>query len=206
MPQECTELEKRNAFRLSNEQASRLSKECIQTALVHLMAEADIDEISISRIVKKAGVSRTVFYNNYKSKPDVLACVIAALMERQIQLTLEVITTEDRGKVFAGIFQVVREDPQQLEMLLKSGIDGSDFLNIRSFLSDQYPQLTGEIRFLLFGWGGMIRSILLDWFFQGMIEDEEEMGALCAKLSEDIMARIRAADPHFIETVAAFQH
>ena len=43
----------------SNQEANQITRESIETALLHLM-------------VKKAGVSRNAFYRNYKSKEEIL--------------------------------------------------------------------------------------------------------------------------------------
>ena len=197
MPDERTELEKRNFLRLSNEEANKLTKECIQTALIHLMAEEDIDAISISRIVKKAGVSRTAFYNNYSSKEDVLREVSSSLLEKIDRMAVEAMAEDRRTEVFTKLFQAVKEDPRQFEMLLRSGIYDSEYTNINVYVSERYPKLDAKIRRLVFALGGMVMSMLLDWFAQGMREDVPEMAELCAQLTEDILARIRSVDPGF---------
>lgn len=63
---------KAEALRLSNEELKRLTRESIQNALIILMGKKEYSEISVTEIVKKAGVSRTAYYRNYSSKDDVL--------------------------------------------------------------------------------------------------------------------------------------
>ena len=48
-----TEMEKRDMLRLSNAESNKLTRECIQTALIHLMAYKELKKISISEIAKK---------------------------------------------------------------------------------------------------------------------------------------------------------
>ncbi len=56
----------------SNSELNKLTKESIETALLFLMEKKDFNKISISELVKKAGVSRNAFYRNYKSKEEIL--------------------------------------------------------------------------------------------------------------------------------------
>ena len=67
-----TEMNRRNALRLSNEESNRLTRECIEAALIILMKENDYQSISITDIIRKAGVSRSAYYRNYSSKEDIL--------------------------------------------------------------------------------------------------------------------------------------
>ena len=56
----------------SNQEANQITRESIETALLHLMDNKDLPQISISELVRKAGVSRNAFYRNYKSKEEIL--------------------------------------------------------------------------------------------------------------------------------------
>lgn len=56
----------------SNKESNQLTRESIETALVFLLEKKDLKQISISELVKKAGVSRNAFYRNYKSKEEIL--------------------------------------------------------------------------------------------------------------------------------------
>lgn len=56
----------------SNKEINQLTKESIETALLFLLEKKDLKHISISELVRKAGVSRNAFYRNYKSKEEIL--------------------------------------------------------------------------------------------------------------------------------------
>ena len=57
---------------LSNNEANRITRESICTALLELMKTKEFKEISISELVRRAGVSRQSFYRNYKTKEDIV--------------------------------------------------------------------------------------------------------------------------------------
>lgn len=191
MLQERTEMEKRKILRLSNEESNRLSRECMQTALIYLMAKKDLDEISISELVRKAGVSRTAFYNNYSSKDEILLDLSKKLLNDMNELVAELFLSEDRCAVFQRIFQRVKEDSRLYTLLLKSGLHDREFLNVRKIIQEEYPDIDDKTKYLVYAWGGMMKSIILGWVYEGMKEPEKQMAQLCCELSEPIMNQMK---------------
>ena len=63
------------------QEANEFVKECITTALLKMLKEQDFSDITITDLVKKAGVSRISFYRNYESKEDVLRKHIHLLLK-----------------------------------------------------------------------------------------------------------------------------
>ena len=60
----------------------KITKESIVTAVVLLCAEKPFEKITVTEIVRKAGVSRTAFYRNYDSKEDVLKELGAGVIKK----------------------------------------------------------------------------------------------------------------------------
>lgn len=48
--------------------ANQIAKECLVTALIQLLKEKNLSEITISELASKAGVSRMTYYRNYTTK------------------------------------------------------------------------------------------------------------------------------------------
>ena len=53
-------------------ETKEFTKNCIMDALIQLMHTKDYNDITITDITKRAGVSRMSYYRNYKSKDDIL--------------------------------------------------------------------------------------------------------------------------------------
>lgn len=62
-------------------QANIRVKSSITNALLHLLKQKSISEISISEIIQEAGVARASFYRNYATKESVLTTLIADILE-----------------------------------------------------------------------------------------------------------------------------
>ena len=56
-------------------------KEKITTALLHLLEQKSISQITITEIIQNAGVARASFYRNYSSKESVITTLIADVLK-----------------------------------------------------------------------------------------------------------------------------
>ena len=75
--------EKQNYYlRMANEEANRITRESLQTALIYLMNEKDYKEITITELTQKAGTSRTAFYRNYQSKEDIMMEIMMEFVQK----------------------------------------------------------------------------------------------------------------------------
>lgn len=63
-------------------EANMRVKNSITKALFHLMHEKSFSDISISELIRVAGVARVSFYRNYDSKEDVLVTLIEDILEQ----------------------------------------------------------------------------------------------------------------------------
>ena len=193
MPSTKTELEKRKIVRMSNDATNRITRECIQTALLQLLNDKDIDKISISELTRRAGVSRTAFYNNYSSKEDVLVELSEDILERLTRLTIDALSNEkSRYETYLHVFKNIKSDTFHFKMLLDTGLAQRETVAISDYVTDHYPGLNPQIRKLIFAWGGMIRGVMLDWFNTDMGENIEEIAHFCADISSDIVKRIKS--------------
>lgn len=58
------------------------SKSALSQALLALLMEKDFDDISISDITKKAGLSRQTFYTNFDKREDILNYLLNSLFSK----------------------------------------------------------------------------------------------------------------------------
>ena len=161
--------------RLSNSEANRLSRESICTALILLMDTEDFDNITISGLVKKAGVSRQTFYRNYASKEDVVIEIEESL------LTMFSDSFHDpkyEGNIrawLADLFGFVRKNKKMISVLYRANL--FDMLFTKApFVIEEFMR-TNEIRthYLIVGSLGALRAIGDRWFAGGLKESDDEM-------------------------------
>ena len=128
-------------------------KEAIMQALVELMKERDISQISIKDIVARAGVGRSSFYRNFSSKEDILLQRIDALFDGiSPSRPLEVAHVRE---FMVGQFRVFKANRELFEVLQRNGL-----------LYLLYPQTNRNARRLV-DFHGLYRNPYQAAFFSG---------------------------------------
>ena len=67
---------KLSGLKAHSQEINKISKESLITSLILLMKQKPYDKITISELCIKAGVSRTAFYGNFKTKDDLLTLYV----------------------------------------------------------------------------------------------------------------------------------
>ena len=166
--------EHKDFLRLSNEESKKISKESLRIALFKLMGEKEFESISITEIVRLAGVARNAFYRNYGT----LEAILEDLEEDLICKLKEVLPkfgSED-AQAFSRFLSVIRERSQDFKILL----------TIRKSLSDR---LGSGGDYAETAWKSAFTQLVIRWFENGMTESPEEMGAILYGL----LSKIRCA-------------
>lgn len=101
-----------------------LSRECIQEALFLLMEDQSLDDITISAISTRSGISRMGFYRNYKTKNDVLDDYFTGEMHKVIARITDIkpLTAENLTPVY---FNYVYDNRDRFALALKRAGDNA---------------------------------------------------------------------------------
>lgn len=177
-----TELEKRKIRRMSNEESNQMTKECLQTALINLMAAKPFNKITITELVLQSGVSRTAFYRNYKTKEDVLN-----ELSNEIIHTLALTISEFRAHCndkswYYGIFTSVQDNAEILLLLLQSNMPIRHIFDASSLIEIVSPPATRHEHYENLAFEGGFFKILLNWLENGMQDSIDDITDFCMKL------------------------
>lgn len=92
-------------------------KEIIKSAALELFANDGYHVTSISKIARKAGISKGLMYNYFKSKEDLLSSIFHDIMKRIMDILDpdhdEVITPEEAEAFFDRFFNILIENPRE---------------------------------------------------------------------------------------------
>lgn len=149
------------------------TKSMIAEALIKLLQNDSLEDITISQITSEAQIGRNTFYNHFKKKEDILFFIINSLLNR----AKEYISSRQNPTLEEFLlwrFRLIRENPllsvlnreEDIRLILKQFRDSQDNLLNLGFNDDVYKKA-----FIL----GGIESITLHWVNKGMIETPEEM-------------------------------
>ena len=179
MAEQNNEIVSRGIVRQSNEEAKRITKECIEIALIKLLEKKDYEKISITEIVQKAGVSRTAFYSHYNSKEDVLRSTLT----QTINDIILSIPHDDPSKFsyWSAIFARVDKIKKQIELLLKSGLGTQLLLELNAAVTKNVgADSQGKYKEIFIV--GAIFNVLISWILGDKKESAEDMARICAEI------------------------
>ena len=155
------------------QEANAFVRECITTALIQMLETHSYEDISITELVKKAGVGRVSFYRNFDSKDDVLRKHLGTLLE---EWRKQYEGVKDYNLVQA-IFEHYYKNRELCILLYKRGLSHISLESVKEACGAKPEQpnvvayTSAFIAFGLYGW-------IEEWFKRGMQETPEEMAQL----------------------------
>ena len=164
----------KNVSSMSNEARNSYVIEHISQALFQLLQEKPISDIRISEICEIAGVGRMSFYRNYKSKEDVIAKKLLALIQEWGD------DFENKGdpNYFSESLILHYYNHKDLYLLLhKQGLSGMIHETILAACKLDEAESNLE-RYAKSMFAGMIWGWIDEWMRQGMPETPDELNLL----------------------------
>lgn len=166
----------KNVSPFSNEARDAYVKEHITAAILELLRDKPIGEISVSELCELAGIGRASFYRNFESKEDIVRAHIHQIFQ---EWTSEANEKENRplsellGLMFAH-FEKHRDfygllNERGLIYLLKDVITGLCGLKPGLPKVDAYAKAYAA--YTLYGWVEV-------WFQRGMVDTAEEIAEM----------------------------
>lgn len=184
------EMKRRNALRLSNEESNRLTRESIESALLLLMEKADFETISITDIIRKAGVSRSAYYRNYTSKEDILLNVFNEAAKTIVSAMSESIAHRNASDCYQILFEKVWESRKLFEIIDKARMVYKFQTSVnRRYLSLLTQDAISEY-YRILSWVGSVFNMIFGWIDRGYRESPAEMASICSPLLNDDAWRI----------------
>ncbi|MBE5862085.1 MAG: TetR/AcrR family transcriptional regulator [Lachnospiraceae bacterium] len=182
-----TELQKKEVLRMNNKESNQLTRECLQLALIHLMGDHPYEKITVSEIVRRAGVSRTAFYRNYTDKEDILNEWGSRLVQSISELTEKPELRENPKQWFQDVFHLIRENKETIALLDQAGIQQRNLFSGKSIAELLYPSTNTEIKYVHIATEAAFFQILISWFRDGMREEEEYMANICVNIFDGVL-------------------
>ena len=105
----------RETLKRNNEESNRTTREAIKDALFILMKNRDYEEIRITDIIRKSGVSRSAFYRNYHTRDEVLLDGIGDMNDLLIQNF-----SQDVEENWRNYIQIIRRNRAKFELLIQA--------------------------------------------------------------------------------------
>lgn len=174
-----TLMKERNTYRLSGSEANKLTRECLQKALVCLMKEKEFEKISITELVKTSGVSRQSFYRNYESKEDILVDMWKNIYQKVCEMVTNKNYQENVCQWYRDLFSLIKENGTTIKLLVQAKINRKEGKGILPALHEMFPSENAEEHYQLLAYEGALNAVVGEWIVRGMEEDAAYMADLC---------------------------
>jgi len=163
-------------------------KECLRDSYFTLLEEKPADSISISEVVKLAGVSRMSFYRYYQTKEDIVKQYINDSFNDFIETIRDDQIKNDQAAATV-FFSYFRTNKLRLKVLIKQGqfhlfFDSfSNFLIESNLAIDSNPDIADEnLKYYYEYASGGILNLAKSWVLGEMNESDEEMAAVLRQI------------------------
>ncbi len=177
-----TGVEKQNYFlRLSNEEANRITRESLRLAFICLLETKELDDISISELVRKAGTSRTAFYRNYGTKEELIQEIRQNIMTRLKDYKLGFNQDGDIEERFLEFYQSSLTNRKIAEALYKANLS-SKVEVIYSVWKQDNPAETAKEYYYQQAIDVVVWNTFWNWIGRGFQETPEEMAKISAQI------------------------
>ena len=162
-----------------NKELNNIIKEAIQDALFGLMKIKKYEDISITELCQKAGVSRMAFYNNYKSLDNVIRSIV-------IDLNNEIL--DDIGSPFKNsitlnwylkLFYTVEKNKEFFKLMFNAGFKYSYLEMINDLVLNNKSMISLEEKNIRVLWAGGMVNTIIKWFDDNLLESPSELAEFC---------------------------
>ncbi|WP_058302980.1 TetR/AcrR family transcriptional regulator [Gorillibacterium timonense] len=168
----------------SNQETNRLTREAICTALIQLIKERPFSKISITDIVKRAGVSRTAYYNNYSSKQEILVDLVDSLIfeinQKLIPYADEITGKAKEPEPFIRVlFEVIFQQRDIYKTLKDARFDYVILERLTDIMLANMPDQSDQSLYRIYFTSGALYHVAVKWIESDFSKSIEDMTEIC---------------------------
>ncbi len=172
--------EERNIFGLKkhNEELKTLTRESIISALMLLVKNKSFEQISVTDICNKAGVSRNAFYKNFSTKENVFMSMVSKFNHEIVNRIGNPFEKKATLKWYVELYKIINENLALLHIIIDAGYQGL-YLDYVNQVLTQDKNLTTKAKYHRLLWNGAIQNTTVQWIKSGQKESIEEIAKIC---------------------------
>ena len=145
------------------------------------MKQKPYDKITISELCIKAGVSRTAFYGNFKTKDDLLTLYVLNMNTEIINKIGSPFRNDTSLDLYINLFQVIKDNSEILILIFKAGFQ-KKYLEILNSMVLHNPSIPIEKKYQRLIWSGGVENALSYWLLESSLKESvEDIALYCHK-------------------------
>lgn len=167
---------RKQILKSSNDSTHELTIESIEQAFIQLLQNNKLQDITVSDITRRAGVSRTAFYKNYQTKEDVVNSILnkkfSYLLAKVIDFAQK--NPSDNAGMFVALFTALKDDNEFIQLCSKTDCGITLLAHTMRLMTSQlrFPTINSYYPYYI---AGAYHNVITRWMETGMQESPEEM-------------------------------
>ena len=161
---------------MNNEQKNTYVKKQITAALLEILKEKPLSDISVSELTNKAKIGRVSFYRNYQNKEDILKEESDRLI-KEWGMLYEANPESAPETLFPSLFDFYRDHRDFYTTLYNAGMSSIMMETIIGTIQIK-PEMQNLEAYMKSFWAYGIYGWMLEWIKRGMQESGKELSAL----------------------------
>lgn len=153
-------------LKANNAASNYETKKYIREALLILMAEKRFDDIRMTDVIRKSGVSRSGVYKNYKST----TAILIDIYKEPIDDVISALSNSIFDNMYL-IFKAGKKHEESIRAIIDAGLEH----NFLKLMNERFEGISKSFYISL--WNGMIYNAFMEWARAGMpgtVEDTIE--------------------------------
>lgn len=153
------------------------ASERIEKAFIEIIQTKEINEITVTDIVKKANINRSTFYVNYLDIFDLRNKIKEKMYQDLLELYKEEAIKQEHSYDYLKLFKHIKENQIYYKTMFKLNFDFLDYYD--NFLEDKeaikYYGSSKNIEYHIEFFKAGIRAIIKKWLMSNCNEKPEDM-------------------------------
>lgn len=137
----------------------------------------ELNQITVSDVVKKANINRSTFYTNFVDIYDLADTLKKEMYENMLEIYKEESITQKHSYNYLKMFQHIKKNQIYYKTMFKLNFDFTDYYNMR--LEDneaiKYFGTTDNIEYHIEFFKAGLNAIIKRWLYNGCIESPETL-------------------------------
>ena len=175
-------------------EANARARASIESALVDLLQTKSYSSITVTDIVRRAGVARATYYRNYDSIEDIMVSLLASVRSQILEDVGIKSGQIERSQLSTDVLEVFihhyRLRRREILSLHNSGFSPSLMQLMADFAAESIGDMSANSirRYDVYALPGAMYGVLIRWLEAGCPESDREMAAYLSHLVANVLA------------------
>lgn len=171
----------RKTLQRNNEAENSIVRESLTQALLLLLRTKSLEQITITELAKKAGVSRNAYYRNFRSKNALLNSYLRDIIHIINKTLSQYDPITNTYNSWLALLSQIKSIQWEYPILLKAGYEAKIMNEAEKILDNKSSQDTRVIYENHF-WVGALCSVVATWVKDDCQTNPHEIAKICSHL------------------------